>query len=685
MMAKNFVNFSQQGGDNKKPSTLRAEMPFIYDDKMHDKLVCHVIDRMKLAKQMRDARIDRYARIDRQLFSQPRPRKGTSPDEDNSEFQRLQDLEAGISVKPVDRNFGFAQDQLEDTEAQFIAMIAPDNGIFSAIAPAATQNAANALVAHLNNSAVRGNYYENLFLFVRSSLRYNFAAMSVFWEEHKGRLLRANAGGVVQPDYGVTWRGNILQHHDPYNFFFDVSVTPTELSRKGEFYAWVDTITGFSAKRAEEQKKMYWTSRFVEGMGADKRYTCEFYKEPPHTSETEKNTADDWISVLSAGAESSVGDSIPALEVIHYVGWIDPKEFGSLAPTGSIPGSMQLWRFDIVNGMYLANAVQLQDAHGMLPVVCSVPNPDVMKRRLPALSEKLLPLSQFASFALNSHQAGVRKALGGITLYDPTRIPFGSLPKGDLIAAKIAVRTSTNSPSVDSGFKQIVDVPQTGDYMNQVGSILQLMQRAAPTDFNNQMATLERATRYQAAAVAQGLNKRNLVSVKLIYDQGLGPMVMMMANNVIVNLPQLSYIDETTKAPTTVMTSSLIGQDVEYTVGTGIRGIDRLMLIETYKELLNYISQNPQAVQRIDIVRLLDYVSTLSGDDTNLAQFELSQQQQQQLMAAQNAAASQGQGQGSGVSPANAPAAPQPTVPSGMPQNPQAPGIAPAMAPASTF
>lgn len=613
-----------------KPAGLSTDAPQIADTAVANRIVQHVMERIKLADNSRRARNAIMRKIDMQLFSQPHSKNPTEDRqpgafEDKSEADRLYDLEHGFSVKPVNRNFGFAAAHMESLETFIMSLFAPDMSLFEGISMASQQTQTLAIANELNSEGKKVGHYTSLFRFVRAALRYNFSAMSVFWETHQGMLLEAGAGGIVQSVPGVCWEGNNILPHDPYNFFYDTSVDPVKLNSEGEYYAWVEPLTLHRARCLERDKRMFWVSRLenCRGLPTNSWGGVPYYDPPPETREMQDYTSN--LMEKFGFSASEAYESKPTYEVIHFVGFVDSSVVSTQSQKKSNTlHDYQLWRFDIVNCQYLVNAVRLQNPHGMLPVVCCVPEVDITSRRLPGKAEQILPLSQYGSFLLNSDMTATRKALGGITLFDQTALPLGKLPEGDMIGAKIPIRPTTAGQTLDSVFKQLVDVPETAQNYQKLSAVLDLMQKFAPTDFNKQMADLDRATRFQAAAVQQGGNRENLLIARVIYEQAMNPLSIMMVNNVMVNKTQLPYLDQSTKTVQMVPVASLIGTSAEYDIGTGLRGIDRMILLNTYFELLNYINQNQQAIQRIDIVKLLNYVSTLSGDHADLSQFELS-------------------------------------------------------------
>lgn len=602
-------------------------LPLLRNRDAEKVVVDYCLNRIRLANEERSARADYCKAIDLQLFSQPEGK-------DDDEKKMLADLKEGKSVRPVDRNFGFGVSQLDEAETYMMTLYAPEMDIFTSLSTAELQVMGNALAGEINKQGKHAGHYRNLDLFVKNALRYNFGALGCFWEQHQGIVFKGTNGEVTK-QLGTVWEGNYLQSFDAYNFFYDTSHSPVDLPKRGEFFGWVKPISGFTALREAQQGKIAGVGRFVNTTGVTYTLVNEFYIKPPELKECPSKTdKTDFVSDLSGGAISSAKNSVPGLERVHFIGWIDPALFGNYIPAKSKAGILELWRFDIVNSKFLTLAQKLENTHGMLPVVISTPAEDSTGSGQQSPAESLIPMQQFCSFLLNSHQTATRKALGGITLFDPTRVPLGELPIGDLIGAKIPVNPGVSGQGVDSGLKQISDVPETIGNLQQIGNILELMQKILPTDMLKQVTDLQRATRFQAAAVVMSSNKRNLKMARVIYDQALTTLALMLVYNVYANLLQIEYRDPATKQITQMPVANLVNSKLEYDIGTGIRGLDRLTILENIKEILNYAIQSSQANQRIDIVKLLDYATSLTGDKTDFNAFELTQAQQQQIAAA---------------------------------------------------
>jgi hypothetical protein len=637
----------------RKPPNLAKVSPLIANDVVSERVVVYVRARMDLSKHSRDARIEHLSSIDNQLYRQPEP----EPSDQSNEAEKLRKerkaLHSGHSVKPVQSNYGFANAQLQDAVTFITNLIAPDMTLFEAIADSGNQSKVNALATELNNEGIKAGHYAEIVKFVSCALKYNFSAMSVLWEKHEGHVLKPAAGGITNTTYDTTWEGNVIKAHDPYNFFCDVSVTPPDLPKSGEYFGWVEHMTGFAAKRAEQNGKMTWTARFVDENSCAAMTKNEYYSTPPMSEPPAKFAISDEFIPEIEGVSSV--NSAPTLEVVHFVGWVDPILFKGVTLDNSVPGQLELWHFVMVNSKFLALAEKLPDTHGMLPCVCAMPNVDAVDRTLPSVADWLLPLGSAGNFILNYYVEAARKALGGITMFDPDRIPLLEMMKSDLTNAKIPVQTTATNPDVSTALKRYVDTPETGDMMQQIQLILDLMNKQAPTDFIKQMADLDRATEFQSAAVAMGGNRRNFMLARIIYTQAVNMLAVMLTQNVLAKKEQIEYIDEQTKQQVVTPVAQLASSDIEYCMGTGLRGIERLVLVNMYMQVVNYAVQSPQLNARIDLVRLFNYVTSLFGDHNNLAQFEMSDQMYAQMVARQaamTAAQKPQQPQGAGTSAA---------------------------------
>lgn len=590
-------------------------LPILRSSKKESDLVKWVMERMAMADDERNRRADRCQEIDVQLSGFIAL--------DAEDRKRDQDNKGGKVPKPTKHNIPLAQAQINQCVTYLMSVFAPEKSIFTSVAPADKQQEAQALTGQINRDGQRGAYYRQMVKFCKAAIKYNFGGMTCYFEEYQGIIFKSHAGQAKKTT-GTIWQGNVLTAINNYNFFYDTSVHPCDLPTRGEFFAEVERITPFRARKMFEDKQLFGIDRFIkENFAAGNNPTSgtnavgsSYYRVPPSVrtpSAGNGSTPTDWRSVFRGG---DVQESAPGLEVIRFTTWLRPSEHGL-----SSDDELQLWRLRIVNGRYLSYAARLEDSHGMLPVVIAAPLEDDLENEQRTYPEQLLPLQHFSSFLLNSHQDATRKAIGGITVYNPHLIAGLDLSRDDLIGARIPIRSTATDFDIDKAFRHFDTAPNTQHHVDMLPKIDAIMQKILPTDTLRQVADLERATLYQAAATVQAGDRTNFTLACIIDDQALTPLKYQIIYNIYAKLTQLSFIDDATGTRQDIPIGNFIDKEVEHDVGVGIKGLDRLMTIQILRDVLNAVIQSRQAIQEIDIVKFLNYFSTLAGDRTDLTQF----------------------------------------------------------------
>lgn len=612
-------------GANTNGSFSRAQlqqMPILGDREMECRLIDHCIKRLELSQPERDSRWYRAASIDTQLSGFMKL--------DRDDQKRFNDLLVKGKVKPTDHNLPIADAQLDDAIAYLMSIFAPDMNLWEAAAPADKAPAAKALIQEINNQGQRGQYYREINRLCSDAMKYNFAAITCYWEKEQGWTFVPNkASGGLDKVAGTVWQGNAIKCVDIYNFFYDTNVHPVDLPKKGEWFAEISIMSPFRAIKDEADGKEFGVWRFynptTETLDQPK---YNFYRQPPLVRKDETNFMIDpgagattnWQLALSSNTGLAQA-SAPGIERIRYVTWLRPKDWKLSTST-----DMELYAIHIMQGAYITKAVKIDDTHGMLPISCAAPIEDALGTQQRTYAERLLPLQHFDSFLLNTHQAGVRKSLYGVTVYDSRAFPGLDLSKEDMTSAYIPMRSTGMNVDIDKMFRTYNDAPTTSSNVDMIEKIDAIMQKILPTDVYRQVADLERATLYQAAATVQTGNRRSLKIARMLSNQCLEILKLQMIYNIYANQESVDYVAEDGTV-TPVPPSSFVGMGLENYISNGLKGIDRLMIITAFKEVLSMILQSQQAIAEIDIVKLLAYFFNLTGEPVDLNSFRKPMQQ----------------------------------------------------------
>lgn len=593
----------------RAPAKIQLAEDLSITESNHQRLLEYVTKRLQMGKQARDQIVPAYEAIDKEIACYLRL--------DEDDRRRMVDTRLGKGIKPWDVGIPLALVQIDEAITYLLQVCAPDQSMYGATAPKEKQQLATGFASLMNQHDQQFGHYLAYARMFFDQLKYNFGGNVCDWVVQYGNTISPDtATGLsrnVQKNVVVAM-GNCLEPIDPYNILWDVSVPAVELPTKGEFFATVAPQTEFRVRKMAAEGKIFGIDRFI----SQSQPAATYYYTRPNIRGTESGNASDssgfnWVGVL----QMMSGNEIAGFEFVNLRCWLVPKDFGL-----SSVNEYQIWQLTLAQGKYIVAARPLDNAHGMLPIALGRPWDDGFESQTKSYAEHLLPYQRFSSFQLNVHQRASRKKLYGVTIYDRNIVPL--MEQADLLGGKVAANPSPAGQQYDmsKAVHYINDGPDTANTLKDIQSMADLMQKILPTDMLRQVADLERATKYQAAATVQGANRRNLKIAKILDKQCLSRLRQMQMFNIFQYqdaIEVLSPEGELVK----VEPLKLMGQNIEFTISDGLRGLDRLLLIETIKDVLTTIVQSQQAAAQVDIVAAINYYTSMIGDNTDFTQFKL--------------------------------------------------------------
>ena len=570
----------------------------------HDKLLKHITSRLQFGDELRQNQIDRFEVIDREIAGYIRL--------DEDDRKREKDNILGKGPKVTDTVLPLTISQLDEAVTFLLSVIAPDDGIYQAIATREKQEVAKGFANLMNKNAKQFGHYRHMARGLFEMMKYNFGALTVEWQNVVGKRIGNDADGSPLIENTVVKSGNAVEVADVYNLLYDISVNPVDLPSKGEFFALIDVKTPFRVRKMAADKEIFNIDEFIKKPNTDiKYYAVRPVVVSDHSNRGNTGGRTNWIEVLSAGVDQEVRIGI---EEITYYGWINPKDFGL-----SKEDEFQIWRFTVMANKHIVLGEELTNAHGMLPINIGMPWEDGFDTQTKSYAEHLAPYQRFASFQLNVHQRSARKKLYGVTLYNQRIIP--NLADADMQSAKVPFLPPGQDFDIRKAVFQFNDAPDTQNTMKDISDMDDLMQKVLPTDMLKQVASLERATQYQAAATVQGGNRRNLKIAKILNIQCFENVRQMQMYNIFQFQQSVEMLDPNGKA-TEINPAEFRDSSIEFDISDGLKGIDKLLIIEGFKDIINMMLQSQLAQDRIDIVAIIDYWTSLLGEKTDFTQFK---------------------------------------------------------------
>ena len=596
---------------------VHAQHPF-RNPHNHHELLEYCQQRLRGDMESRDSRVARYAQIDRDVAAWVK-----LSDEDRKR-QRKHEQDGSPQATQVSLPLTWVH--IDDMMTYYAQTFAPNRGMFYHTAAPGEAEGASQLVALMNNHAIYGSYYRHLLRAIFNILKYNSGGLVNNWATDYGPKLEMALDGTMSVGSQPIFRGNKIQSVDMYNFFYDPSVDPTCLYKDGEWFATV------------EMKSHYWLkSKCLEGTyfnceelldGEWQSFSAKYYKSPPVESRIQRDESAssgvNWYNWMS-GSEASLVNNAFELTTVYIR--INPNDFGL------VPGNAQeraqrnryeIWRVVIANDEKLIQVQHMPNIHGYLPAFFGVLNDDGMGPAAKSSAEILNPLQQFASFLLNAHVLANRKNIFGTTFYDPSRIDYSKVAPGE-VAARVPTKPQGYGQDIRTMILHDNNTLDTKQTLGDFQGIIDVINQFFPTQaLPSQIAGIDRAVTDQVAAVQQGTNRRQQKGARLLDDTMMRPLRFALYYNIIQFLQDGEEVaDYFTGQSERIDLTTLRGTSLVHLIGQGLKALDRQQVATSMREIIFALIQAPQAGERVDILGMLDYWTSMQDVDMNMKQFEV--------------------------------------------------------------
>lgn len=585
---------------------------------MHERLLQYLRARLQHDMPNRDVRTKRYSQIDRDVAGWIRL----------SEEDKKRQVEHQKSGKPmaIQSNLPLSFVHLDDMMTYYAQTFAPNRGMFyHSGGPDESEDAA-ALVKIMNNHAVYGGYYRHLLRSIFSILKYNRGGLEVNWAVDYGPKMGTGPDGTPTVESSPIFRGNKVEAIDMYNLLYDPSVELSNLHKDGEWYATVAMKSHYWLKNKCLEGVYFNCEDHLDGeYGAS--LTSRYYVDPPEYSRMaldESASSQSWYSVLS-GTDAFMCNG--AFELTKIYIRINPNDFGLVGGTRqerAKRNNYEVWRFTILNDEKIIEATQMNNIHNYLPAFFGVCNDGSMGDADKAPSEILEPLQQFASFLMNTHVLANRKNIFGTLYYDPTAVDMSKVPEGE-VAARVPLKAQAYGKDIRQFIMHDNNTLDTKQTLQDLQGMIEIINQFFPTQsLPSQIASIDRAVDSQVAAVQQGANRRQHKGARLLDDTMMRPLRYALYYNIVQFQPDNEDIVDYFKGGVDkIDLSKLRETNLASVIGQGLKAIDRQGVASLLQQLIFALIQAPQAAQGIDILKLIDYWTSMLDVDASMEQFRL--------------------------------------------------------------
>jgi hypothetical protein len=420
-------------------------------------------------------------------------------------------------------------------------------------------------------------------------------------------------GGKTMPirEEKLIYSGNEVACIDPFLFFPDPRVPMHEVNRKGEFVFW-RTFAGYHQLKSAEFNGVY--------MHVDAaRKTLPISRWSADTGESARS--------LRAEGDGIAGfhETDRRLEAFYQVDQgtvvIIPKQWG--LGNGTRP---EKWLFTILNKDQIIQAEPLEADHDMHPVAVLEPYSTGPSFGAICAVDVLKPVQDIMSWLVNSHMENVRTVLNNMLVVDPQAIELQDLKEpgaGKIIRLKMAAY----GRDVRSALHQLNVQDVTRAHLADLRLMMDLGHMFL--GINENLMGLQdsggRKTATEVRTAGESGASRMASLARIISAQGMVDLVTQMVVNIQQRTDEeflMELLGEISRETQVRITPDKLSGDFHYPIHDGTLPLDRVALMDVWKELAISIARDPELRQTFSLPRIVEYIAELGGA-RNIDQFKL--------------------------------------------------------------
>lgn len=504
-----------------------------------------------------------------------------------------------------------------------------------------TADTARIMETVLQYNADHTRFIKELHTFLQDGQVYGVGIFRTAWEETFRQRTRRTPEGAFREE-SLIYQGNMVRSQDPYMFFPDPRVPMAEVNRRGEFVFW-RTFEGRHAIKHLEADGIYkWVDAGGSKLPVNKHWTYD------HSSRSLRADGD---SQPGMELDSTDGQKLSAyIQVDQGTCEIIPAELG--LGEGTRP---EKWLFTILNKKQIVQAEPYSHDHSMHPVCVTEPYTMGYGFGHIGMADMIGPIQDLISWMLNARIDNVRRTLNDMFIVDPNLVELADI-KNPGPGKLIRLKRPAIGQDVRTAISQLPIQDVTANHVSNINDIIRFGQMMSSVQ-DNVMGIQDSGGRKTATEVRTAMEagaSRLSAQARIISAQAMVDLTEQMA----VNIQQfqteefmLNVVgEEGINNPILISPEMLVG-DFHYPVHDGTIPIDKVALLDVWKEIFAVTAQDPDLTGRYDRSKIFEFMAELGGAKNIEAMKLMPDEQLQQQVAQGNLVPLPG-GQGSpGPSP----------------------------------
>jgi len=637
----------------------------------HKKLVAHLFSMLDRADPDLEKRRSNAQAIELDLLGTVFP-EGTDSERDQKRTE-------GTAVSVPDAIYPFGWFTLQQFASELSSIIMPMEMPYAVVASAQNQKFANGLAKAFRHQGVMFDHRNHVNAAIFDMIALNVGALWFEWSQIPKANVETSYAGTAFTSPGAM-NGLKIRHMDPYNVFWDPSVTVPDIPIEAEFFGEYCLRTPFALRREAAKGKCFLDDELLKAFA---RYTSrnsngEFQwraelsvpgwmvvpntnsRLTPHYSPViargrelarrlwgsriDQPQTD--FSGLWSGNSSSYELAQDRIHITKMMVRLRASEWSlgpKLPPRDRATEPFTVWEIHLAGPGIISYAKQMDNGLDRFPCAVGDMNFDRGFDRSFQFGGQAAQIGLLASTILNMHKRAIRKGLeGGVTIYDATVIPLERLD--DMSGGRVPINQMKTGERISDRVLQLSDVPDTQNSMRDAQGLADLMTRLFPTNSQPAMAGLDRATTYQAQAVIM-TGMRSLLFYAALGDGMLMvPLRYHLQFETMKNRASMDYIDEATNQLMEINADELGQNRFMLVQSQPLIGIDKLRATNELKEMINITFQSGGQLPPIAAFYMRHYLE-LSAFPIDPDEYEQAVQEQMAQQAAMQAATAGPNGQ----------------------------------------
>lgn len=487
-----------------------------------------------------------------------------------------------------------------------------------------TQGAEN-MEIKLQYDADHTRLIKELFQYFLDGELYGVGIIKTLWKvekKYRTKWMDTPMGGQVLPDTPsvrtkvrerrTTYEGNMCKSIDPFMFFPDPRVPMANVNKEGEFVFW-RTYTGEHVlRKAEADGELMWVKE------AKKVLPQNQYGDGSNQSARNLISQGD----ASAGWREQDSKAIPYFQEDQGTVELVPAEWGLGEET-----EIQKWIFTILNKNQIVQAEPLDLDHDMHPVAIIEPYTFGYGFGQVGMADMLGPLQDTVSWFINSHIHNVRSTLNNSFLVNPSAVEMQDL-KQNGPGKIIRLKPSAYGLDVSKVIQQLQVQDVTQQHVRDMQEFIRMGDSLSAINDNLRgiNTTGGRKTATEVRTSGEAGASRLAAHARLISAQGIVDLTEQMSLNNQQNLSaefEMMVIGQESRKGSIIRPEDLVG-DFYFPVHDGTLPIDKVAMLDIWREIMVGVLQDPQLRAGYDVGKLFEFVAELGGA-RNISQFKLAQ------------------------------------------------------------